>query len=186
MKSLTIILMTLMPAMLWAAEEGEHAAFNSKLFTYQCLNVGIMVIALIYFLRAGVAQYFKDKRKNYLAAAERSLQAKQAAERERAQIQEKLGKLEASVDESIARARAEAADLRQNLLAEAEGLSRRLREEANKSAHMEIERAKTHLREQIIKDSINTARAQLSTKVSPEEHQRLQGEFVHHMQGVQK
>jgi len=176
--------MTLMPAMVWAAEEG--GTFSAKLFTYQCINVGLMVIALIYFLRAGVVQFFKDRRKAYLAAAEKSQQAKNAAELERSSIQAKLNKLENSADESVARARAEAADLRKTLLAEAESLSRRVHDDAAKAADMEVGRAQRQLREQVIKESITAARNQLSSKVSPEDHQRLQGEFINHMQGMQK
>jgi F-type H+-transporting ATPase subunit b len=185
MKSLTILLITLlMPAMVLAEE--EHAVFNSKLFGYQCLNVGIMVIALVYFLREGTVKFFKDKRASYLAAAEKSQQAKKQAEQERSEIQARLNKLENSADESIARARAEATDMKKALIAEADAISKRVQDEAQNSVHMEIERAKNQLRDQIVKDSIAVARAQLSSKVSPEEHQRLQGEFINHMQGVQK
>lgn len=184
MKSLIVILMTLMPALVWAAEEGGE--FSAKLFTYQCINVGAMVIGLVYFLRVGVKQFFKDKRKAYLAAAEKSQQAKKEAELERSNVQARLNKLENSADESIARAKAEAADLRRALLAEAQSLSHRIQDDAAKSASMEADRAQRQLREQVIKESVAAARGQLSAKVSPEEHQRLQGEFINHMQGMQK
>lgn len=183
MKSLTILLITLMPALVLAEE--EHAVFSSKLFGYQCLNVGIMVVALVYFLREGTVKFFKDKRAAYLAAAAKSQQAKKQAEQERSEIQARLNKLESSADESIARARAEATDMRKALIAEAEALSKRLHEDAERSVHAEVERAKNHLREQVVKDSIAAARTQLSSKVSPEEHQRLQGEFINHMQETQ-
>jgi F-type H+-transporting ATPase subunit b len=184
MKSLTILLIILMPALVLAAGE-EHVPFSAKLFTYQCINVGVMVIGLIYFLREGTAKFFKDKRAGYLAAAAKSQQAKQDAEKTRSEIQARLSQLENTADESIARARAEAMDMKKNLVAEAEALSRRLHNEAEKSVVMEVERAKGHLREHVIQESVAAARAQLASKVSQEDHQRLQGEFINHMQETQ-
>ena len=76
--------------------------------------------------------------------------------------------------------------MKAQLMVDAEALSKRIREEAALTAKLEIEKAKNHLRDQIIKESFAVAQAQLSSLVSKEDHARLQGEFLHNIQVVQR
>lgn len=165
---------------------GDAHAVPTKVITYQTLNVIILVGGLIYFLRQPLRDYFREKRANFLSAASKAEAARKAAEAQRAQIQNRLDKLVTTADESIARARAEAADMKKQLVAEAESLSKRIREEAQESARLEVEKAKRQLRESLIKESLEIARTQLSTKVTAEDHKRLQTDFLSHIQAVQK
>ena len=102
------------------------------------------------------------------------------------QIQTRLSKLESTADESISRARAEAADMKRQMVADAEALSKRLREEAASAAKLEVERAKNELRETLIHESLEAARTQLSSKVTAEDHKRLQSDFIQNIQAGQK
>lgn len=165
---------------------GEHGAVPTTLITYQAINVIIMFAALIYFTKAGVRKFFQEKRAAYLSAAQKSEAARKAAEDEHTQIQARLSKLENTADESVARARAEAADMKKQLISEAETLSKRIREEAEQSARLEVQRAKSQLRESLIKDSVEAAKGQLGTKVSAEDQKRLQSDFISNIQAVQK
>lgn len=186
---LTSLIMTVSLAALAAEEHGAHGealAIPVKLVTYQTINVVIMVIGLYYFLREPVRKYFADKRATYLSAAQKAESARKAAENERMQIEVRLSKLESTADESVARARAEAADMKKQLVAEAEALSKRIRDEAQESARIEIEKAKTHLREALIKESLEIAKAQVSSKLTADDHKRLQSDFISHIQAVQK
>ena len=101
------------------------------------------------------------------------------------QIKVRLTKLASTAEESVTRARAEAADMKAQLISDAQALSSRIREEAMLSAKFEVEKAKNQLRAQMIKESIDLSRQQMSSKVSTEDHQRLQGEFITNIRGVQ-
>jgi len=184
-------LILLLPTLAFAAE-GEHHhgpvtldEATLKTIIYQCINVGALVIGLIYFLKAPVRQYFTDKKQSFMAAAEKAQAALKAAEHERMQIKVQLTKLESTADETMSRARAEAADLRHQMMAEAEEMSKRIRHEAEITARAEVERAKVALREQMIREAIQMAEQSMKEKVSREDHQRLQGDFISNIGTVQ-
>ena len=51
---------------------------------------------------------------------------------------------------------------------------------------MEVEKAKNQLREALITEALGVARSHISQKVTVEDHQRLQSDFIHNIQAVQK
>ena len=186
-----IPLSILLAAVMAQANESAHAGHESgeipvKQIMYQAINVFIIIVGLIYFLKDGIRKFFEDKKADFMSAADRAATAKKTAEHEREQIQVRLSKLESTADESVSRARAEAADMKKQLIADAEALSERIREEAERAAALEIEKAKAQLREMLIKEAVVATRAHLSAKVSTEDQQRLQSDFVNHLQAVQK
>jgi len=164
---------------------GGHEEIPVKTIIYQTINVTIMFAALFYFLKNPVKDFFKQKKDLFLSFAERAQSQRQAAEEQHQEIKVKLTKLESTADESISRAKAEAADLKKQLIDEANSLSKRIKTEAETTAKLEIEKAKNHLREEMIKEATALARNQMSTKVSTEDHKRLQGEFIESIQAVQ-
>jgi len=168
------------------AGHGDPHAIPTKLIVYQTINVALLVAGLIYFVRKPIASFFKEKRALFLSAAQKAETARAEAEQQRQHIQTKLSKLESTAEESIQRARAEAADMKKQLIAEAETLSKRIREEAQEAAKHEVQKAKNDLRETLLKEAMESARAQLSTKVTAEDHKRLQSDFLSHIQAVQK
>ncbi len=157
-----------------------------KLVTYQAINVVLMFAGLIYFLKDGVKKYFVEKRELFLASANKAEAARKSAEQEHMQIQVRLSQLESTADESVSRARAEAADMKKQLIAEAEALSKKIKEEAALAAKLEVEKAKRDLRASLVQDSIESARTNLNTKVSSDDQQRLQSNFISNIQAVQK
>jgi F-type H+-transporting ATPase subunit b len=171
-----------------AAEGHGHGenAIPVKLIIYQTINVVAMFAGLFIVLKKPVQKYFHDKRETYLQAAQKAESARKAAEEERMHIQVRLSKLESTADESVARARAEAADMKKQLIAEAEVLSKRIHDEAAEAARFEVERARNELRQSLIQDAIGAARQQLSSKITAEDHKRLQSDFIHNIQAVQK
>jgi F-type H+-transporting ATPase subunit b len=169
-----------------AAAHGEHVEIPVKLVIYQTINVVAMLIGLYIVLKKPLQTYFKDKRANFLSAAQKAEAARKSAEEERMQIQTRLSKLESTADESVSRARAEAADMKRQMVADAEAMSKRLREEAAAAARLEVERAKNELREMLIKESLEASRQQLASKVTAEDHKRLQTDFIQNIQAGQK
>lgn len=179
-------LLTLVSQAAFAAEGhgGGHEAFPWDFVGFQVVNVTILVVGLVYFTKDAARKYFAERHQVFVAAAQKAQAARSQAEAEHTEIQVKLSKLESTAAESISRAKAEAAELKHQLVAEAEAASKKIKTEAEQAARLEIERAKNHLREQLIQDAVVAARAQLSQKVSSDDHQRLQGEFINNMQGA--
>lgn len=176
----------------FAAEHGGgegHGHGEAKLdeetvrtIMYQAINVGVIVVGLVYYLRKPVREFFAQKHKTFVAAAEKAMTAQKKAEEEYAQIKIQLAKLETTTQESVARAKAEAADLRNSLVAEAHSLSKRIHEEGQTTAILEIEKAKRALRQEMINEATKLAQTQIQSAVSSEDHVRLNKEFIQNIE----
>jgi len=187
MRTISILLLISLPALALAAGGGHGHGIPWKTIIYQTINVSILIGGLIFLLRKPIAGHFAQKREQFVGAAEKANAARKQAEQEHMEIKVKLNKLESSADESVSRARAEAADLKKQMVAEAENLSQRIRHEATQAARLEVVRAKTQLREALIREAFSATRTQIDTKVSKEDHLKLQGEFIQHLQqGAQR
>ncbi len=165
-----------------AAHMDEHAI---KALVFQAINVGILIAAMVYFLKDTVREAFKNKRSSYLIAAERSQKARKQAEQEHLEMKTQLTKLESTTDESLSRARAEAADLKNQMLVDAQLMSKRIRDDAEAFARVEVEKARQNLRHEMIQQSTKLAEQQIREKVSGEDHQRLQSDFIQNIGAVQ-
>lgn len=188
MKRSTALLIALVPGVALAAASGDGHGMDEKTLKtiiYQCINVGILLIALVYFLKDTVRQHFKDKQQAYLNAAEKAQAVRRQAEEQHAEIKAQLTKLETTADESISRARAEAADLKKQIVAEAQALSKRIKEEAETAARIEVDRARAQLRGQMIQQAAQMTEKHIKEKVSREELQKLQGDFIRNIEAVQ-
>ena len=188
LKRVATLLIFTTTALSFASGDAHHAGAGIPVNTiiFQFINVGVLVAAMIYFLKDGVKQFFATKHAQFVEWAQKAETAKKQAEEAHLEIQIQLTKLTASADETRERAKAEASDLRKQMLEEAAALSKKIREEAESTARLEVERAKNQLREELIKESIQTAKIQLAQKVSGDEHKKLQGEFIEHTQAVQR
>lgn len=151
----------------------------------QAFNVGIIIIALVYFLRKPVREFFTSKRTAFLSAAEKTLAAKKQAEAELADAKAELARVESTAAESIARAKSEAEALRKTILADAEALSQRIKNDAAVTAHAEVEKAKNLLRVEMIQGAVSAAQKTMSAGVSQEDHQRLNKEFITNIKAAQ-
>jgi F0F1-type ATP synthase membrane subunit b/b' len=194
---LSNLLFRILPLVLFAfaasANEGGHGEHSAgldehtiKTIIYQAINVCALVAGLIYFLKVPVQKFFTEKKAEYVAAANRAQQARKLAEEEHLQIQIRLNKLESTADESVSRAKAEAAEMKNQLIHEASAISKRIREEAILAAKLEVEKAKHQLRDELIKEAFIQAKENLESKVSLEDHTRLQGEFINNIQAAQR
>jgi F-type H+-transporting ATPase subunit b len=161
------------------AELDEHTIHT---IIYQCINVAMIAVGLVYFLRKPVREYFQGKHNSYVHAAEKAMAAQRRAEEERMHVEVQLAKLESTHQESIERAKAEAADLRNALIQEAREFSKRLQQETQAAAQLEIEKAKQALRQQIIQESFVLAQSQIKTAVSSEDHARLNKDFIQNIE----
>jgi F-type H+-transporting ATPase subunit b len=169
-----------------ASGHGEHEGPVEvpRSVLYQAINVVVLFGGLFYFLKNMVVKFYHDRRATYLVAAEKSKAAREAAEKQFVEIKHKIDQLENSADESLSRARAEAVDMKQALVKEAQETALKIRHEAAETAKIEIQKAQTHLREQLLKDAIEASKMVLSKDIGSADHQKLQSEFVNKVQAV--
>ena len=156
-----------------------------KTIVYQTINLSILFGGLVYFLRQTIKDVFAARASNFVAAANKSEEAKAQAEQSFVDIKHKIDVLEANRDETIARANAEASDMRARLLADAKELASKIQAEAKIAADGEIMRAKSELQEKFIAETISTTRALFQKDIGVQDHQKLQSDFVHKIEAVQ-
>jgi F-type H+-transporting ATPase subunit b len=150
----------------------------------QIFNFALLVALLAWFLRHKIVEFFATRREQFTAALQKAQVAKEHAEKQQADLKERLAKLNNSADENIRNARAEAESLKRQILEEAEALSKMLRAEAQRTAQYEVLRAKAELRRDLLAESIKTARSVLAERLNEPDQRRLQNEFVDKIQVV--
>ncbi|MNL12602.1 ATP synthase subunit b [compost metagenome] len=186
MKLLLNILILLAPAVLMAAG-GEHGAGHNeipKVVIYQFINVVILVGGLIYFTKDGIIQFFSGRKSAYLEAAQKSAFAREQAEKEFVDLKNKIANIDATRADALKKAQEHAEDVRKQILAESQDVSKRIREEAELTARLEIQRAQKELREQLLKDSLSAARTVLTKDLGANDQQKLQNEFINNIEGA--
>lgn len=167
-----------------AAGAADHGGGLPTIFWLQIVNFIIYVGAIIYFARGPIREMFKGRYEGFFSAVKRAEAAKAEAEAKRKEIQERLAKLEATRDESIQKARSEAAALRNQIIEEAKSLSAKLKADAERTAQIEVERAKFELREELLSQSVQMSKRILADKMQEQDQKRLQSEFVDKIQVV--
>ena len=149
---------------------------------YQGINFLIFAGLGYYFLRGPVRNFFGGRRERYHAALNKAAVAKREAEARKQEIADKLRNLETSSQQTLAQARAEAEALSAKIVQEANDLSKNLREEANRTAQAEINRAKDQLRDELLSQSVTLSKKVLTEKMADQDQKRLQTEFVDKIQ----
>lgn len=167
-----------------AAGAADHGDGLPTVFWLQVVNFVIYMGAIIYFARGPIREMFKGRYEGFFSAVKRAEAAKAEAEAKRREIQERLARLEATRDESIQKARSEAAELRNQIVEEAKTLSAKLKADAERTAQIEVERAKFELREELLSQSVQMSKRILADKMQEQDQKRLQSEFVDKIQVV--
>ena len=188
MKVLVNLLILLAPAIVFAsgAEHGgdHHAIEIPKAVIFQAINVAILIAGLIYFTKDGIVSFFGGRKAAYLEAAQKSAFAREQAEREFVDIKAKLANLDNTRAEQIAKAKAHANELKNQIVEEASQVSKRIKEEAELTVKLEVQRAQKELRDQLLTDSVDAARIVLTKDIGAADQQKLQKEFINHIAEV--
>lgn len=187
MKKLIYFIIALAPVFAFAAAPGHgegHGGGVPDAVMYQFIHFAIFVGLLFFFLRKPVRSYFQNREQAFRQALVKAEAARKEAEAKQREIQERLTRLQSTSEESIAQAKAEAVALKEKILQDASDLSKRLRDEAHRTAQIEIERAKHELREEMLAQSVEMAKKMLADKMAEPDQKRLQTEFVDKIQVV--
>lgn len=181
MKLLLNLFIIMAPAIVFASAEGGHHEGVPKSVLYQFINISILIVGLVYFTKDAIIQFFAGRKTAYLEAAQKSAFAREQAEKEFVDIKHRLQTLETTRHESLHKATAHSDDLRKQILDEANLVSKRIREEAELTAKLEIQRAHKELRTQLLKDSMEAARVVLTKDLGSSDQQKLQNDFINNV-----
>ena len=184
MKKLLFALTQIVPAIALAASSGGHEEGIPSAVIYQAINFFLFIGLMVFLLRKPVRGYFTGRQAAYKAALHKAETARREAEAKRQEIQDRLNKLESTTQQSVAQAKAEAEALKQKIVTEAQQLSVSMREEAQRTAAVEVERAKNQLREEMLAQAVALSRKMLEEKIAEPDQKRLQTEFVDKIQVV--
>ncbi|XGC80855.1 hypothetical protein ACES2L_16140 [Bdellovibrio bacteriovorus] len=181
MKLLLNLFIILAPAAVFAAGGEHHGEGVPKVVIYQLINVTILFAGLIYFTKDSIVSFFSGRKAAYLEAAQKSAFAREQAEKEFVEIKHKLETLENTRAESLKKAETHSAEVKAQILAEAAEVSKRIRQDAELTVKLEVQRAQTELREQLLKDSLEAARIVMTKDLGSNDQQKLQKEFINHL-----
>lgn len=167
MKKTILILALVLTSVSVQAAGGGHGADDGHIpfstIGWQAANLGILLFAIVYFIRKSIVEAFADRQKNYLAQAEKTKSALKEAETALSEIKEKLTTLESSEQKSLENAKREAAALKDTLIKDAEVAVEKMKKDAEMSIVNELNKAKAEINAAIVDLAIKTTSQKLST-----------------------
>lgn len=168
------------------AAEGAHGAHGIPWagIGVQAFNLGVLVVLLVYFLAKAARAHFKNRAQAYQQLVARAEEAKNQAEKTHREIKTRLAELESSAEQSIRSAQTEADQMKQRLMSEAKSLVQKLEKDAQRAVEFELEKAKAHLRQELLERALESSRDNLSKNLGSTEQKKLQNEFVEKIQVV--
>lgn len=184
------VLLWLSPA--WAEDAhhaAEHAAHGadtipwSSLFV-QAFNFTFLFILLVVLLRKTVKAHFANRAAEFNQLVARAEDARCQAEASKLEIEQRLAKLKASSANTATDARAEAEKLRARMLDEARAFARKLEADVERTANVELEKAKAALRQELLERALSNASESMRKGLGSSEQKKLQNEFVEKIQVV--
>jgi F-type H+-transporting ATPase subunit b len=183
-----MIRLMLFAAQAWAEEgHGAHGGpveIPWKNLWAQGFNLAVLLGLLFYVLRHSVKAHFETRAREYEQLVARAEAARQEAEQNKQAIEQRLTKLQASAERTAQEAKGEADKLRTKLMEEAKVLTAKMEQEAQRSAALELEKAKAELRHELLERALSSAGENLGKNLSSNEQKKLQHEFVEKIQVV--
>ena len=182
-----MIKLLLLTALAQAGESAHHASGDPHAIPWgaifvQTFNFALLIALGYFFLNKVIRAHFASRAQEYNQLVERAAAAKREAETAHHDIKTRLEKLESGAEEGLRRAQSEAAALKSKLMQEASNLSQKLETEAKRSVQIELEKAKSELRNDLLESALQASSVTLKTSLSSNEQKRLQNEFVEKIQ----
>ncbi len=152
---------------------------------WQVFNLGLLLGALIFFLRKAVPAFFKNRQDQFEILFLQSSKLKDLAEAKLRDYEEKITALDRGRAETLTRAQADAVDLRKKIVADAEESAKRIQTEAATQINSELVRAQAAIRNNLVDQMQKIARDILEKDTAQQDHTRLQENFFNQIQAQQ-
>jgi F-type H+-transporting ATPase subunit b len=149
-----------------------HPSFSSL------FNFGLLIIALVYFLRKPIREGLFGRREKIAKAVEESERLRQEVERMLREYEAKLAQLDGEVALLMADAKAEGEKERERIVERARPTAEKIMEDARNAAARETERAKARLQKEVVERAVLEAMTMLRGRIGEKEHQLFTDEFV--------
>lgn len=156
--------LTLLAQSVFGAGGHGHEGVPLDKIAWQAANLGVLLFAMIFFLRKSIAETFASRKSAFLAQSEKTKSALKNAEIALSGIKQKLSSLESGEAQAYAHAQSEAARLKTNLIAEAEQAAEKLKKDAGLLVANELTKAKTEINQIILEKALSGARQALAQK----------------------
>ncbi len=147
-----------------ASADHEVIEIPLKEIGWQAVNLGILLFALIYFVKDSVIEAFANRKKQFIEQSEKTKSALQGAELALAGVRLKLQTLEDGEKSALLKATQEAAALRVTLIKESEAQAEKLKADAQMLLVGELEKAKTEVSNLILTKAITATTKGLTDK----------------------
>lgn len=170
------------------ASEGHHMEGGGPplgLIFFQVLNLAVIFIVGIFVLKKSTKEFFYNRCHQFKELAIKASQVRRDAERALEDIQSKIHQLEVDRDSSISRAKQESLQLNSQMVNEASQIVKRISDEANAVVQVNYQKALNKIKEEMLSESLIEAREMLSKDIGPQDHHKLQMEFINRIEAVQ-
>lgn len=183
------LLLGLAPFTAFAAEEaheGAHAsshdtaaeAAHKREFTYEVINLAILIAALVYFARKPVQSYLATRRDTIAKNIASSEQLLKDAERKLGEWNDRAARLDADVEAILESTRKSAETEKSRILVDAEATAARIRQNATGVVERELRAARETLRKEAAELAVSLAGKLLREQVNAADRDRLADEFI--------
>ncbi len=135
---------------------GEHGAVPYGQIGWQAVNLGILLVALIFFLKKSVIDAFASRKSNFLSQAEKTKSALKAAELALSEVKNKLSNLESGEAKSLENAKHEANILKASIVKDSERQADKMKLDLQLTLANEVEKAKSEINNLIFSKAVGS------------------------------
>jgi len=177
---LSLLLLLLLTGGAIASGEAHHADSGVLLkdFLYRVLNFGIVVAMLIYFLAKPLKKGLAGRREDIEKALAEAKQAKEKAEAKFAEYDRKLAKATEEIAEISATIRREGELEKQKIIENAKSIAVKIEQEAEKTAELEVAKARTALQREAVQLAVGVAEELLKKNFTKDDDARFIDEYM--------
>ena len=185
MKKTVFFALCLLVPLFAAANGAEHAAHDESYIPleeigWQAANLGILLVAIVIFIRKSMMEAFANRRTEYIERSERTKAALKGAETALSEIKEKLAQLESGEKKSLEAAQHEATLLKAHMIRDTEAAAEKMKKDAELSIKNEVAKAKSEINSAILNQALAAAAKTVSAK-SQSNKDALETQFINQL-----
>lgn len=148
------------------------------LIIFQAINLALLVFLIVKYGGKPINRAIKAKAERVEADIAEAGRLHAEASAMLAEYEEKLAGLDARTEELIEQYRRDGEAEKARLIAAAEAEAERIRQDAERSAKNEIDRARTRLEAEVVDLAIEAAEQAIHKRLGPTEHRRLTADYL--------
>jgi F-type H+-transporting ATPase subunit b len=185
---LVAILLMVGASVAFGAEAGGHgeeaSTWTTKLLAARVVNAVILIIVLIYFLRAPLANYFGERKRNIERELAEAKAQRAEAERTIEEYKAKIAGMEAELEKMRADLQKAAEAESHRVIENADRMAEAMIASAQLTAEQEVRKAKAALRDEAVELAVQMAESLISEKITDEDQQQIMGDYLAKVGGM--